>query len=191
MSFLSSFLGGSLGFGDQSTTTSQQFNQNTNTSSNATGSTSRTLTPYQTALQSPLFNYITRAMTQPGAEATIAPFTAAAMDATNSTYAGLADTLRQQFMGTGGGNSGKFGTALAQGNLQRLGALQNVQQTGQEEAAALPLTAASLASQLLGMNFGETSTASSTGSSSTSGTSSGKSSSSGFSLGLGGGGSNI
>src|SRR5579862_536731 len=126
MSFLSSFLGGSAGFSDQTTNTSQQFNQNTNTSSNATGSQSKTLTPYQSALHGPLFQYIMNAMTPAGAEATIAPYTAAARDATSNTYSGLADTLRQQFLSTGNGQSGKFGTALVQGNLQRLGALQGV-----------------------------------------------------------------
>lgn len=185
---MSWLLGGSAGFNDQSTSSTTNSSSNTNTSNNATGSQSKTLTPYQQALQSPLFSAITNAMTQSGAEATIAPYTAASMDATNSSYAGLANTLRQQFLSTGNGQSGKYGSALVQGNLQRLGALQGVQTTGQEEAAALPLTAANLATQLLGQNFGQTSTAASTGTSATTGTSTTKGSSTGFSLGFGGSG---
>lgn len=116
-------------------------------------------------------------MTPGGAQAAVAPFTQASRDATNSTYGGLADTLRQQFMSTGNGQSGKFGTALVQGNLQRLGALQGVDTAGQEEAAALPLTAAGLASSLLGQNFGDTSTSQGSSSTASSGTSSSKTSS--------------
>jgi len=184
LSFIGNLIGGGggLGFTDSSTNSNTNFNQNTNTSQSATGSTNKTLTPYQTAIQAPLFNYVSNLMTQPGAEAAVAPFTQASMDATNSTYAGLGDMLRQQFLSTGNGQSGKFGTALVQGNLQRLGALQGVQTTGQEEAAALPLSAANLATQLLGQNFGQTTAASQTGTSATTGTSSTKSSSSGFSL---------
>lgn len=191
MSFLaslSSALGGaSLGGGvsDSSTNSATNFNTNTNTANNSNASTSKTLTPYQQQLQSPLFSYITNLMTNGGAQAAVAPFTAASRDATNSTYGGMADMLRQQFMSTGNGQSGKFGTALVQGNLQRLGALQGVDTTGQEEAAALPLTASGLASNLLGQNFGQTSTAASTGTSATTGTSSTKSSTSGSSFNLG------
>lgn len=194
------FLLGSAGFSDTSTNTSQNFNQNTNTTGNTTasgattGTASKTLTPYQASLQQPLFSYIQQLMMPGGAQAAVAPFTAASRDATNSTYSGLADMLRQQFMTTGGGQSGKYGTALTQGNLQRLGALQNVDVTGEEQAAALPLTAASLASNLLGLNFGETTsgtqtgTSASTGTSATSGSSTGSSNSMGFGLNFGGGG---
>jgi len=149
------------------TTTTNQSNQN----QSGTSTTARNLTPYQTSLQAPVFNYVSQLMTPEGAQAAVAPYTAASRDATNSTYGGLADSLRQQFMSTNNGESGKFGTALVQGNLARLGALQGVDTTGQEEAAALPLTASNLATQLLGMNFGQTTNASSTGSSTSSGTS--------------------
>lgn len=184
MAWLTSLIGSGsgLGFTDSGTNSNTNTSQNTNTTQDATGSTSKTLTPYQQQLQSPLFQYITNLMTNGGAQAAVAPFTAASRDATNSTYNGLADTLRQQFLSTGNGQSGKFGTALVQGNLQRLGALQGVDTTGQEEAAALPLSAASLATNLLGQNFGQTTTANQTGTSATTGTSSTKSSTSGFSL---------
>jgi hypothetical protein len=184
LSLISSLIGGGggIGFNDSSTSSTTNSSSNTNTSQNATGTQSKVLTPYQSALQAPLFNYVSGLMTQSGAEAAVAPYTAAAMDSTNSSYAGLANTLRDQFLSTGNGQSGKYGSALVQGNLARLGALQGVQTTGQEEAAALPLSAASLATSLLGQNFGQTSTASQTGTSATTGTSSTKSSSSGFSL---------
>jgi hypothetical protein len=184
LSFLSSLIGGGggLGFNDSSTSSNTNTNQNSNANTNTSGSTQRTLTPFQNSIQAPLFNYVTNAMTPAGAEATIAPYTAAARDSTSQNYSGLADMLRQQFLGTGGGNSGKFGSALVQGNLARLGALQGVDTAGQEQAAQLPLEASSIASGLLGMNFGQTTTGASSSTSATTGTSSTKSSSSGFSL---------
>ena len=121
-----------------------------------TSTNTQNLTPSQTALQGPLFSQIENLMTPAGAQATVAPFTAAARDSTNSTYGGLADTLRQQFMTTGNGQSGKFGNALVQGNLQRLGALQGVDTAGQEEAAALPLQADATATSLLEHPFSQT-----------------------------------
>jgi hypothetical protein len=171
---------------DSSTNSSTNFNTNTNTSNNSNASQSKTLTPYQSAIQAPLFNYVQNLMTPQGAQAAVAPYTAAAMDSTNSAYSGLANTLRSQFLSTGNGQSGKYGSALVQGNLQRLGALQGVQTTGEEEAAALPMQASTLAASLLGQNFGSTSTAASTGTSATTGSSNTKSSTSGssFSLGL-------
>lgn len=181
MSWLSSVLG-NIGFGSSSTNsnTNQSFNTNTNTSQSGQSSTQRTLTPYQQQLQSPLFSLVTSAMTNPGQF--LQPFYQGARDSTNQNYAGLADTLRQQFMGSGNGSSGKFGSALVQGNLQRLGALQNVDTGFQQEQAQLPFTAAQLGEQLLGMNMGQTSTASQTGTQTSTGTSSSstKSSTSGF-----------
>ncbi len=127
-----------------------------------TSNYNRTLTPYQSALQSPLFGYISNLMTNP--QAAVAPFQQAGRDQVSSNYNGLADSLRQQFLSTGGGKSGKYGMALAQGNLQRLGQLSNVDNSFAQTAAQLPLTASNLATNLLGMNFGGTSSTSSTGS---------------------------
>ena len=175
------FLLGGASFGASSQQTSNQFNQNQNQNFNT--STARTLTPYQTSLQPSLFSLVNSAMTNP--QSYLAPFKQQARDATSSTYSGLADTLRQQFLGTtGGGQSGKFGTALAQGNLQRLGALQGVDTSFAEQASQLPFSAAQIAQSLLGMNFGSTSSGSSTGT--TSGTSSGTSSGTNFGLNFGG-----
>ena len=166
---------GILGGGSSSTNASQQFNTTQN--QNFTGSTNRTLTPFQTALQAPLFGLVNSAMMNPSSF--LAPFRQQARDATSNTYSGLADTLRQQFLGTtGGGQSGKFGTALAQGNLQRIGALQGVDTSFAQEASQLPFTAETLGQQLLGMNFGQTSSGTSTGTAS--GTSTGTSDSSSF-----------
>jgi hypothetical protein len=123
-----------------------------------TSTSTQNLTPGQTALSGPVYTLLQQMMTPAGAEATVAPYTAASMDATNSTYAGLANTLRSQFLSTGNGQSGKYGTAMVQGNLQRLGALQGVQTTGQEEAEALPLQAEGMASQLLEHPFSSTTT---------------------------------
>jgi hypothetical protein len=104
-------------------------------------------------------------MTNP--QQVVAPFAQAARDQTNSTYNGLADTLRQQFMGNpGGGASGKFGAALTAGNLQRLGALSGVDTQFQEAAAQLPLQAEALGTNLLGLNFGSQSSGTSNTSSS-------------------------
>ena len=191
LAFLASMAGGgstggggglSAGFSDSNTNTDTNSTQNTNTATNATGSTSKTLTPFQSSIQGPLFNYVQNLMTPGGAQAALQPYYQGARDSTSQNYGGLADTLRQQFMGTGGGNSGKFGSALVQGNLQRLGALQGVDTGFQQEAAQLPLQASSIASGLLAQNFGQTSTAASTGTSATTGTSSTKASSSGVSL---------
>ena len=172
----SNTLGFGGGFQNTSGSSSTNTSQNSNLSSNTSGTTSKVLTPYQTALQAPLFNQISQLMTNPTSY--LAPFQTQAMDQTSSSYAGLADSLKQQFLGTtGGGSSGKFGTALAQGNLQRIGALQNVGTQFAQEASELPLTAASLASNLLGQNFGQTTTGASSATSASTGTSSTKSNS--------------
>src|ERR1700676_4867214 len=116
MSFLASLLGGNLtlggsaGFSDQTTNTSSTTNTSQNLDTSNTGTTTKNLTPFQSMLTGPLSSQLIQLMTNP--QGYVAPFKAAARDATNSTYAGLGDTLRQQFMGsTGGGQSGKFGMA--------------------------------------------------------------------------------
>lgn len=176
---------GATGSAPTKTTTNSSFNNQSTQNQSGTSTTSRNLLPSQQNLLGPYAQMITNLMTPQGAQAYEAPFTQAAMDSTNSQYAGLADTLRQQFMTTNNGQSGKYGTALVQGNLQRLGALQNVQTQGQEQAAALPLNAANLAQQLLGTNFGQTTTGSSTGATTSSGTSNSTQTSQQGNMGLG------
>jgi hypothetical protein len=149
-------------------------NKTTTTNSTQTGSNygtsnyTKNLTPFQSELTGPLSQFISQSMTDP--QALVAPFAAGARDNINSTYAGLGDTLRQQFMGTGGGSSGKFGMALAGGNLQRLGALQQSDTGFAQEAAQLPFQGANLAEQLLGQNFGGSTSTTGGGTSTSSGT---------------------
>src|SRR5690242_277474 len=124
-SFLGSLVsGGQLGagFSNQSTNTSSQFQQNQNF--NQTGTTSRNLTPYQTQLQGPLFDYIRSLMLDP--TKAVAPFQAGARNNVNENYSGLSDSLRNQFLSTGGGKSGKYGMAATAGTISRLRDLSNV-----------------------------------------------------------------
>lgn len=167
-------------FSDSTTNASGSTNSTSNQSGTSAGSTSKTLTPYQTALQSPLFGLVNNLMTNP-AQFT-APFRQQALDQTNTTYSGLADSLRQQFMTTGGGSTGKFGTALATGDLQRLGALQGVNTQFDQTDATLPLEAESLGQNLLGMNFGSTTTGATSATGSTAGATSSTSNTTGIKL---------
>lgn len=119
----------------------------------------RTLTPFQSQLQSPLFSTITNLMQNP--QAYLQPFQTQARNQVNANYSGLADTLRQKFLSTGGGSSGKYGLALAGGETARLGDLSNVDTNFAQQAASLPITAGvPAATSLLGMNFGGTSSTS-------------------------------
>jgi len=176
-------LGGGIGFNDSGTNTSSNTNTTQNLNTSNTGTTTKNLTPFQSILTGPLSSTIMQLMTNP--QGFVAPFKAAARDATNNTYAGLGDTLRQQFMGTtGGGQSGKFGMALAGGNLQRLSDLAKSDNSFDQTAAELPLSGAQLAEQMLGQNFGQTTTGSSTATGTGTSDTTGKSSTSGFSLGV-------
>jgi hypothetical protein len=130
-------------------------------SSNSTSTSTRNLTPYQTALQPGLLSTIQNYMNDP--MAAIAPETTQAKNAVNQDYAGSLDRLRQQFLTTGGGQSGKLGTATLQSDLAREGAMANVDQSAAATAAQIPLSAAQLAEQWLGMNFGQTNTGSQSG----------------------------
>ncbi|HLG99820.1 MAG TPA: hypothetical protein VKX49_26155 [Bryobacteraceae bacterium] len=96
-------------------------------------------------------------------QSTVQPFQQQAANQINQNYNGLADSLRQQFLSTGGGSSGKYGMALAQANLQRAGQLAGNDTSFQQTAASLPLEASQIAQALLGMNFGQTSQTSASG----------------------------
>lgn len=157
----------SIGFGSSSSNTNSSSNFNQNGSGTSTSQLN--LTPYQSALQGPLYQYITSVMQNP--QATVQPFLQAANNNTNANYNGLSQALAQQFMSTSGGASGKFGTALAQGNLQRIGQLSNNDTSFAQTAAQLPLTAAGLAQGLLSIPFSSTTS----GSTSTTGSQSGQS----------------
>lgn len=180
--FLGQLMGGGqagAGFSNQSTNTSSNTNTSGSLNTTNTGTTTKNLTPFQSMLTGPLSSFITQLMTNP--QATVAPFKAAARDSVNSTYSGLGDTLRQQFLGsTGGGQSGKFGMALAQGNLQRVGDLSKSDMGFDQTAAQLPVAGAGLAEQLLAQNFGQTTTGASSAESTGTSATTGKSNTSGF-----------
>ena len=111
---------GNIGFNSQQSNT----NSNSNYSTNGSTNTQRTLTPGQSGLLDPTFEAVINAIQNP--TGTLAPYKTAAVNNVNQNYAGLADTLRQQFLGNGGGGqSGKFGMSLAQGNLNRLSDINN------------------------------------------------------------------
>jgi hypothetical protein len=173
----------SLSFGGSgSSMESQQvasnlYNQNQN------GTTTRTLTPDQLAAQTQLTQIIHALATNP--QQFLAPAQNKGRNDVNDNYSGLADSLRQQFMGTtSGGSSGKFGTAALAGDLARRKSLSDVDQSFATQAAQAPLTAASLSENLLGMNMGQSTTGVTTGGSSgtTTGTGSTKDFKGGFSL---------
>lgn len=70
----------------------------------------------------------------------------------------------------GGGASGKYGKAALSTDLARRGELSKVDNSFNQQAAALPLTAAQLMQQFLGMDFGETTQGASTGTTAATGT---------------------
>jgi hypothetical protein len=160
----------SLGFNDSST----------NSQSSSTGTTSgqsataKTLSADQAAIQPSIFATLQQYMMNP--QAAVNPSRMAARNQVNNDYSGLADQVRQQFLTTGGGSSGKAGQAQLQGSIGQAGALANVDNSAAQQAAALPLTAEQLAAQFLGINMGSSTTSSGT----TTGTTKGSSSSSGF-----------
>lgn len=156
---MSSLLGNLFSMNNSSSNTSGSSATAGNTNSNTSGTSSneRILAPGQSDLLQNLMKYSTSAMTNPSS--LTAPFQTAARDQVNNTYSGLGDSLRQQFLSTGGGSSGKYGMALAQGNAQRLGGLSNVDSTFAQTNAMLPLQIAnSLGTNLLNYNLGSTTT---------------------------------
>ncbi len=78
-----------------------------------------------------------------------------AREQVNDNYSGVNDKLRTQAYGNGSeGQSGKFGTAQVQTDLARRNALSDVDNQASVTASQIPFTAAQLAEQFLGMNFG-------------------------------------
>lgn len=152
-----------LGGGYNSSSTNTSF-QNSGTSSVA-----KTLSPQQAAIQPSIFQTLQNYMLNP--TAAVNPARMAARNQVNNDYSGLANQVRQQFLTTGGGASGKAGEAELQGSLGQAGALANVDNSAAEQVAALPLTAEQLAAQFLGINMGQTgaTTNQGTGTSDTSG----------------------
>lgn len=149
----------SFGFGGSGSSMESQALQSNlyNQSGSQSGTTTRVLTPEQLAAQTQLTQIIHALATNP--DQFLAPAKNNARNDVNENYAGLADSLRQQFMGTtGGGGSGKFGTSVLSADLARRKSLSDVDTTFDLAKSSAPLTAAQLSQQLLGMNFGTTST---------------------------------
>lgn len=136
------------------------------TSGGTSGTTSRNLAPQQYQMLPQLSSLIQQLATDP--KSFVAPSQEAAREEVNGNYSGVGDALRQQFMtGGGGGGSGKYGKAALQSDLARRGALSQADVTANANAAMLPLTAAQMMQQFLGIDFGSStnsnSTATSTG----------------------------
>lgn len=180
----------------QSSTTSGS--GSTSGSTSGTASEARVLSPEQQAAQTSLGKIINSISANPGQF--LAPAQNQAREEVNQNYGGLADSLRQQFMGgTGGGSSGKYGTAALKGDLARRGALSGVDNTFAVAQSQLPLTAAALSQNLLNTNLGTVGTTagktvgtteqsgvsntSGSSSSTTTGSQTGKTSGSGFQVG--------
>lgn len=125
-----------------------------------TGKVDRNLLPEQAATAPDIFSVLHGYMTNP--RAAVEPSRMAARDQVNQNYSGLADRVRQQFLTSGGGRSGKAGQAQLEGELGRSGALANADNSAAVQAAQLPLTATALAEQFLGINLGQTSSGSTT-----------------------------
>lgn len=131
-------------------------------SSNGSGSstTQQNLTPYQESLQTPLQSYLVSMLTNPAAIA--APLQDQARNQVNDNFTGVADNLRQQFLSTGGGDSGKYGQAVASSNLQRLGDLDDADLGVLNGVLGLQSGAASEAGQQVGLNEGSSTSGTST-----------------------------
>lgn len=137
-------------------TTQQQQQQQSSGTGTTASSTQRNLSPYQQNIQAPVYKTISDLMTNP--QKFVAPAQNQAREQVNQNYAGSADALRSQFMQSGGGSSGKFGTALVQSDLARRGQLSQVDNAAAAQAAQLPITGAQLGEALLGQDFGQTTT---------------------------------
>ena len=146
-------------FGQSTTSSSTGSSTSAGTSTQAQsgtseGQSSRVLTPEQQAVSPTIANVILSLSKNP--EQFFAPSQAAARNEVNDNYAGVEGTLRDQFLtGGGGGRSGRYGRAVMDTELARRGALSDVDTAYRIEGAKAPLTAAQLAQQFLGINFGE------------------------------------
>lgn len=181
-----------LGGGYSSKNMSNQFENQSTTSGTATSDTSANKLPEQLQTAPDIFATLHRYLMDP--QAAVNPARMAGRAQVNQNYSGLADRVRQRFLTTGGGGSGKSGQAILAGETGRAGALADVDMAAQQQAAALPLTAAQLAEAFLGINMGSKTNTSGAQTTSSSGTGSGHESgwgingSASFSPGGGGGG---
>ncbi len=147
-----------LGGGYNSSSTSNAFQ------TSGQNVTNRNLNPQQAAVSPDIFAALHQYLTNP--QAAVNPSRMAARNQVNDNYSGLADRVRQKFLTTGGGQSGKQGKAQLAGELGRTSQLSDVDMAAQEQAAQLPLTATQLAEAFLGINLGQTSNTTQSGTSS-------------------------
>jgi hypothetical protein len=97
---------------------------------------------------------ISRLMTEPAAG--LAPIRTAMRGNVNARYSALPDTLATKMLAHGGARSGKFGTAMRQSEMARLGELGDVESTIAQMILDQQQEGASLAERLLSQNFGQT-----------------------------------
>lgn len=114
--------------------------------------TRRALRPEQEALMGPLFGRATALMERPGEG--LEPVRVARRDGINATYGGVVPALRDRMLSSGVTASGKYGRAVREAEMARLGQLNGLD----GEIAQLVLSrqdaGTSLAQTLLGMGFG-------------------------------------
>jgi hypothetical protein len=102
----------------------------------------------------------------------------------SGAYNGVGDQIRQQFLGTtGGGGSGKYGTAVLASSLGRAGGLAGADVAAAARKSQLQQSTAGLATNELGLNFGETYAGQQQQANSSDFTQSGKGSGTGFGIG--------
>lgn len=119
----------------------------------------------------------------------VSPLRTQARNRVNQTFSGVDSALRDKFLSSGGGASGKFGRAATQTELARRGALVNSDADFDRMILELQDRGAGLSERLLGMNFGEEFSGSSSNATANSSSSSGFGVAPGSALGsaLGGG----
>lgn len=161
----------------QTGTTGESSTGSTTTSGQTAAQTAKTLSPEQQAAESNVSNVSNQLSTNP--QSFIAPAQDLAREQVNQNYAGLGDSLRQQFLSGEGGSSGKYGTAALAGDLARRAQLSSVDTQAAAEAPALSITGANLSQGLLNTDLGQTSTGTQTGGTQASGTQAGTSTGSG------------
>lgn len=152
-------IGGALG--NRSKTSTYGSDQ----SSKSTATTTRNLLPFQQDIIPQLTGYTSDLLTNPGK--LLAPIRQQGVNQINRNYARVPQQLADRLLSFGGNASGKFGRALRESELARQASISSLDSALAQQMLAQQGQGASLAEQLLGMNFG--STVSQEGSSSSSG----------------------
>ena len=116
----------------------------------------RILTPVQQNIEGQLGSLLSRRLTDPGAG--LEPIRTAARETVNQGYSGAVDTILSKLLSSGQRSSGKAGRAVMETELSRLRDLGGVDSMIAKMMLDREDRTASLAEQLLGINFGEEST---------------------------------